>query len=82
MAKYAANRLTVTRQLRYAEGSERSVDLALVNGLPVATAELKNPLTGQGLEQAMAQYRTDRDPRNPVLRRAVVHFGWTRNAWR
>ena len=75
VAKYAANRLTVTRQLRYQEGSGSSLDLALlVNGIPVATAELKNPLTGQGAEQAMRQYRTDRDPKNRTLARAVVHF--------
>ena len=75
VAKYAANRLTVTRQLRHQEGSGSSLDLALlVNGIPVATAELKNPLTGQGAEQAMRQYRTDRDPKNRTLAQAVVHF--------
>ena len=74
-AKYATNRLTVTRQLRYQESSNKSLDVALLlNGIPVATAELKNPLTGQGVEQAMTQYRVHRDPKNPVLRRAVVHF--------
>lgn len=75
VARYEANRLTVTRQLRYEPGSTRAIDLCLlVNGIPVATAELKNPLTGQGVEQAVAQYRTDRDPRNRTLRRALVHF--------
>ena len=55
--------------------STKALDLALfVNGIPVATAELKNPLTGQGVEQAIAQYRTDRDPKNRTLSRAVVHF--------
>jgi type I restriction enzyme, R subunit len=74
--RYRANRLTVTRQLRYEAESERALDLALfVNGIPVATAELKNQLTGQDIEQAIAQYRNDRDPRNPTLgRRALVHF--------
>jgi type I restriction enzyme R subunit len=73
--RYEANRLTVTRQLRYDESSGNALDLALlVNGIPVATAELKNPLTGQGVEQAMTQYRTSRDPRNATLARAVVHF--------
>jgi len=72
---YAANRLTATRQLRYAAGEGKALDLALfVNGIPVATAELKNPLTGQGVEQAIGQYRADRDPRNRTLSRAVVHF--------
>jgi len=75
VARYDANRLTATRQLRYQSGSGKALDLALfVNGVPVATAELKNPLTGQGVEQAMAQYRDDRDPRNRTLARAVVHF--------
>jgi type I restriction enzyme R subunit len=74
--RYAANRLTVTRQLRYEAGSDRSIDLALfVNGIPVATAELKNQLTNQDIDHAIAQYRRDRDPRNVTLRRrAVVHF--------
>ena len=73
---YNSNRLTVTRQLRYEVASGKTLDLALfVNGLPVATAELKNPITGQGIEEAKAQYRNDRDPANVTLaRRAVVHF--------
>ncbi|MEX0754139.1 MAG: DEAD/DEAH box helicase family protein [Actinomycetota bacterium] len=75
-AKYAANRLTVIRQLHYAPEHANALDLALfVNGLPVATAELKNPLTHQTVHHAMAQYRTDRDPKDTLLgRRAIVHF--------
>ncbi len=74
--RYEANRLTVTRQLPFEAASSKTLDLCLfVNGLPVATAELKNELTGQGLENAINQYRTDRDPRNVTLsRRAMVHF--------
>jgi type I restriction enzyme R subunit len=75
MERYRANRLTVTRQLRYEVDSDRAVDLALVvNGIPVATVELKNQLTGQDVEQAISQYRNDRHPRNLTLRRALVHF--------
>jgi type I restriction enzyme R subunit len=76
MQRYGSNRLTVTRQLEYEQGSRKKLDLALfVNGLPVATAEIKNQLTGQTADNAKAQYRTDRDPRNVTLsRRAVVHF--------
>ena len=76
MARYAANRVTVTRQLPYDPNSHKTLDLALfVNGIPVATAELKNPLTGQTVEHAITQYRTDRDPANVTLsRRALVHF--------
>jgi type I restriction enzyme R subunit len=74
-ARYAANRLTVVRQLAYGQGGN-ALDLCLlVNGIPVATAELKNPLTNQTVEQAKVQYRTDRDPANVTLgRRALVHF--------
>ena len=76
---YAANRLTVTRQLHYSESEpKKSLDLALsLNGIPVATAELKNPLTGQTAVHARQQYKTDRDPREKIFefkRRALVHF--------
>ena len=76
VAHYDANRLTVTRQLAYDPESGKTVDLCLfVNGIPVATAELKNHLTGQNIEHAIQQYRTDRDPKNVTLgRRALVHF--------
>mgnify|MGYP000112016088 CR=1 FL=1 len=77
--RYEANRLAVTRQLYYsATDPQKSIDLALsVNGLPVSTAELKNPMTGQTIESAKTQYMTDRDPGEPVLRfkrGALVHF--------
>ena len=75
--RYAANRCTVTRQLRYAAGHHAELDLALfVNGLPVATVELKNQLTGQTVEHAKKQYRQDRSPKDLMLsgRRAVAHF--------
>jgi type I restriction enzyme R subunit len=74
--EYHANRLTVVRQLRYSARTTGEVDLALfVNGIPVATAELKNPLTGQDVEDAKAQYRADRDPRELIFaRRTLVHF--------
>jgi type I restriction enzyme R subunit len=76
IANYGANRLTVTRQLPFDPGSNKTVDLCLfLNGIPVATAELKNHLTGQNIGHAIEQYRSDRDPRNITLgRRALVHF--------
>jgi type I restriction enzyme R subunit len=76
VAHYDANRLTVTRQLPFDPDSTKTVDLCLfLNGIPVATAELKNHLTGQSIEQAIEQYRRDRDPKNVTLgRRALVHF--------
>ena len=75
-AAYAANRAVVTRQQRYTSANTNTLDLCLfLNGLPVATLELKNPLTGQTVENAKAQYRTDRDPKDVFLsKRAVVHF--------
>lgn len=61
---YTANRLTATRQLHYSTKNENSIDVVLgLNGIPVATAELKNPMTGQTAEHAKQQYKTDRDPR-------------------
>ncbi|MHB1738553.1 MAG: type I restriction endonuclease subunit R [Actinomycetes bacterium] len=73
---YVANRVSVTRQLAYEPHSNRTLDMALlVNGIPTATAELKNPLTNQDVEHAIRQYRSDRDPANVTLsRRALVHF--------
>ena len=77
-ARYAANRLGITRQLHYSLRCENSIDLALsLNGIPVVTAELKNPLTGQRFEDARRQYQQDRDPREPIFEfkhRTLVHF--------
>jgi type I restriction enzyme R subunit len=59
----AQNRLTVTRQVRCHPGKNDTVDLVLaVNGLPVATCELKNPATGQSWRHAVKQYQDSRDP--------------------
>lgn len=75
---YAANRLTVTRQLLFKPTSSKSLDVVLsLNGIPVATAELKNPMTGQTVENAKYQYRNDRDPNELIFqfkKRTLVHF--------
>ena len=74
---HAANIFSVVRQLRYSEKCEQSLDLVLfLNGIPVFTAELKNPLTGQTVEDAIRQYKTDRDPREPLFSygRCLAHF--------
>ena len=74
---YEANLFSVVRQLHYSERNENSLDLVLfLNGIPVFTAELKNPLTGQTVQDAIRQYRFDRDPREPLLafRRCLAHF--------
>ena len=58
---YEANRLRVVRQVRFDPSSGDSLDLVLfVNGVPTATAELKNRYTGQTVEHAIRQYREDR----------------------
>src|SRR5690606_31579133 len=57
MQRYAANRLRVVRQVRYSQQNENSIDLVLLlNGLPVATVELKTDFT-QGIGDAIDQYR-------------------------
>ena len=73
---YVKNRLTVTRQLHYSTQNNNSLDVCLfVNGIPVATAELKNPLNGQTVDHAITQYKNDRDPADVLLgQRALVHF--------
>ncbi|MDG4829314.1 type I restriction endonuclease [Solwaraspora sp. WMMD1047] len=79
LADYRRNRLTVVRELAYATKQAdhgNRLDLTLfLNGIPVATAELKNPLTGSGVEHAKEQYRTERDPTELIFsRRTVAHF--------
>ena len=74
---YDKNRFSLVRQLRYSERNEKSLDMVLfLNGLPLVTMELKNSLTGQIVTNAEKQYRTDRDPREPLFqfKRCLVHF--------
>ncbi|KQI69166.1 DEAD/DEAH box helicase [Loktanella sp. 3ANDIMAR09] len=76
---YEGNLLTVMRQVRYAVSNENAIDVVLfVNGLPIATLELKNTLTGSTYQTAEKQYRKDRSPNGePLLtfkRGALVHF--------
>ncbi len=83
LERYGANRLRVVRQVRYSLQHENSIDLVLfLNGVPVATAELKTDFT-QSVDDAIEQYKHDRDPQpkgkpsEPLLsfpRGAVVHF--------
>lgn len=77
-AQYAANCLGITRQLQYAPNHTKSLDVTIsLNGIPVATVELKNPLTHQTVEHAKRQYKEDRDPRELIFefkRRTLVHF--------
>ena len=76
--RYAQNRFSVTRQLRYSrDETQRALDLGLfINGLPIATFELKNSLTKQTVEDAVKQYKRDRNPREKLFEfgRCVAHF--------
>lgn len=76
--RFAANIFSVTRQLQYSrDETQLALDLCLfINGLPVATFELKNNLTKQTVEDAVQQYKRDRDPRELLFHfgRCMVHF--------
>ena len=76
--RYKANRVGVTRQLVYSDKHGNSLDLTVsINGIPVATVELKNPITGQTVRNAIGQYMNDRDPRETIFefkKRTLVHF--------
>ena len=74
---YAKNIFCVTRQLFYSKENSNSIDVMIsLNGLPIMTLELKNHYTGQTIENAVKQYQTDRDPKDPLLapKRCAVHF--------
>jgi len=75
---YEANRLTITRQVKYSTKHNNTLDVVLsLNGIPVATAELKNPMTGQTWQSAIYQYQHDRDPKDLMFqfkKRTLVHF--------
>ena len=84
LARYAANRLRVVRQVRYSTQNENSIDLVLfLNGLPVATVELKTDFT-QSIGDAIDQYRLDRNPKGEPLLTfpsgALVHFAVSNSA--
>jgi len=76
--QYAANIFSVTRQLRYSKDeTQLALDLAIfINGLPIATFELKNRLTKQTVDDAIQQYKQDRNPHELLFQfgRCVVHF--------
>ena len=78
LARFERNELTVTRQAPCHPGKGDTLDLVFaLNGVPVATCELKNPMTGQDWRNAVRQYQQDRDPSAPLFRfkrRALVHF--------
>ena len=81
--RFRENQFSVTRQLRYSrDDAQRSLDIGLfINGLPVFTFELKNSLTKQTFNDAIGQYKRDRNPREPLFQfgRCVAHFAVDEN---
>ena len=76
-ARYAANLFSVTQELKYSLSHENRLDLTVfVNGIPVMTCELKNPLSGQYVQNGIRQYQNDRDPKEKMFSfaRCMVHF--------
>ena len=77
-ALFERNIFSVTRQLQYSTDATRlALDMCIfINGLPVITFELKNQLTKQDVDDAVQQYKTDRDPRELLFqfKRCMVHF--------
>ncbi|MCL0107104.1 type I restriction endonuclease [Thermodesulfovibrionales bacterium] len=77
-ALYAANQLAITRQLRYSVKHGNTLDVILaLNGIPVATLELKNPMTAQNWWHAVTQCKNDRDPSDQIFqfkKRTLIHF--------
>jgi len=75
---YQSNILSVTRQLYYERKGKNSLDIVLsLNGLVIATIEIKNQFTGQNVNNAKKQYAYDREPSEPIFqfkKRALVHF--------
>ena len=83
---YARNIFSVTRQLKYSKSNSNSFDFVIfINGLPVATFELKNNITRQSTDDAVEQYKTDRDPKADAtalilkFKRCIVHFALDEN---
>ncbi|MCL2115040.1 MAG: type I restriction endonuclease [Methanobrevibacter sp.] len=71
---YEKNIFSVIDELEYQEANSNRIDLAIfINGLPIATIELKNTFQ-QGVENAIEQYKKDRNPRDKIFNRCLVHF--------
>ena len=78
LKRFTPNELSVTRHASCHHGKKHEIDLLFaLNGIPVTTCDLKNPITGQTWENAIRQYQQDRDTRATLFqsnRRVLVHF--------
>lgn len=74
---YQNNIFSLIRQVKFSQKDGKSLDTVIfINGLPISTLELKNYFTGQNVQNAIKQYRYDRDPREALFafKRCLVHF--------
>jgi type I restriction enzyme, R subunit len=75
---YERNILSLIRQIHYSQNNQNSVDIVLfLNGLPIASLEIKNPFTGQTFSDAIIQYKNDRNPSEKLFefkKRVLVFF--------
>lgn len=75
---FEKNKLHATRQVACHPTDSSTVDMVLsLNGIPLATMEVKNPASGQTWKHAITQYKNDRNPSSPLfqfIKGAVVHF--------
>lgn len=74
---YQNNQFSTVRQLKYSQQNQNSIDMGLfINGIPIIMLELKNTLTGQNHTHAIKQWKTDRDPKEPlfIFKRNLVYF--------
>jgi len=78
MENYEQNIFTVNRQVYYSEKNKNSLDVVLfLNGFPLVVMELKNQLTNQNVQNAMQQFKNDRDPKELLFqpkKRVMVYF--------
>lgn len=77
LIKYQTNIFSVTQELVYSSDNANRLDLVIfLNGLPIITFELKNPLSGQTVYNGIRQYQNDRDPKEKIFSfaRCMVHF--------
>jgi len=72
---YKKNTFCVIRQLPFSQKYQKTLDISIfLNGIPIITSELKNHFTGQDYTDAIKQYKYNRDPKEPFLKRCLAHF--------
>lgn len=66
---YEGNICGITRQFPYSKNNNNTIDTVLsINGIPLFSFELKDQLKGQDVNNAMRQWKEDRDPKEPIFK--------------